>query len=181
LSRGLSPNPETKARSKGKRERSSRRSQRARSKEPELVVEPPAAAEADAPPLPYPRHSLDNGDIPLLVPVDMPRPHTAPGASSTAPTQETEGKPRRISLTALGHIPKSKPKRRASEPSLREQKKKDREKVQYYYDAERGVMIRKGMYGEGYRPAEEGAKGTDLFKRIFEARIWGKVAGKVLW
>jgi hypothetical protein len=121
----------------------------------------------------------------------MPRPSSAPGPSSTSAFASATGSseptnPRRISLTALRHVPKSKPKRRSSEPDLsskkkEKQKEKGKEKVQYYYDSERNLMVRKGLYNEAYRPKEKAeGRDTDLFRKVWEARVWGRVAEKVL-
>jgi hypothetical protein len=70
----------------------------------------------------------------------------------------------------------------SSSGRLKKRHKKQKKQVEYHFDSERGVLIRTGLYDEEYRPKEAGGeRGLDIWRRVWDARIWKKMAGLVLW
>ena len=109
---------------------------------------------------------------------------SAPDASSfLGASSQHQDRPHRVSLTALRHMPKSEASDNGSSRVSRRSRRKSRKKkkkVEYYFDSERGVIIRSGLYDEKHRPVEKG-KRPDLFKRVWRASIWRRLAHAVLW
>ena len=111
-------------------------------------------------------------------------PDTGKSIDYDASSMHTHAHTTRIPMNKIRTINthKRSGKPRSKQREQREQARPKAPRVRYAYDHERNIMVRTGLYDDEYRPVERREKrGGDLWRRFREARIWGVVAGWVLW